>query len=67
MRNLIFTWCEVILKNVNTESQLKLCLGFFLAQVLLMSDFLCVTRRLWGEVVTSGQELAAATISQRQK
>lgn len=45
----------------------------FLAQVLLMSDLrykeglLCVARKLWGEVVTSGQEQETATVPQRQE
>lgn len=45
----------------------------FLAQVLLMSDLrykeglLCVARKLWGEVVTSGQEQETAAVPQRQE
>lgn len=44
----------------------------FLTQVLLMSDLrykeglLCVARKLWGEVVTSGQEKETA-VPQRQE
>lgn len=42
----------------------------FLAQVLLISDLrykeglLCVARKLWGEVVTSGQEQETAAVPQ---
>lgn len=72
MRNLIFTWCDVILKQLNSEP-IEIMSEWFLALVLLLSDLhykeglLCVARKLWGEVLTSGQEQETAAVPQRQE